>query len=857
MPANPPQRLIAGRYRLLDALGRGGMGTVWRAQDELLGREVAVKEVLLPPGLPEDEQEIVRQRTLLEASTAARISHPNVVTIYDILSEDDRPWIVMELVPSRSLSEVVRDDGPLTPAEATQVGLQVLSALRVAHAAGVLHRDVKPSNVLLRPDGRAVLTDFGIATLEGDSSLTRSGTLVGSAAYIAPERARGARGTRASDLWSLGGTLYTAVEGRPPYDRGGPLPTLTAVVMDEPDPAIHSGPLRPVIEALLRKDPLRRPAADETDRMLRQAAVAAAATSAASPPRPAEPTTGATRALERTSILPDAVPPAAPAAVPPRSAAPRPAARRSAATPRSAAPPPAAAPLPAEPRSAEPRSGAPRSGAPWSAMAPVTPVVAPDPEPQSEPKPYRRRRPEPTSLPEPIAAPGPRSEPAKAESAAAPEQPEREAPLEPTPAGAATSRPESLRVTPTQAGALNPKPESAPPARAGSEPMPPPTSGQVTASKPAAPLQTTPEPTSRTTPEPTSPTKPEPTSRTTSEPNRPPTPAPASQTTLEPPPAEGPEPVLASGLTQERRLGQGARPVPAPEPAPTPISSPLAFLAAHPVSPLATPVAESAWHPSPLAPAPVRPARQPAGPVRRFRGQLIAVAAGVVVLLVAGLIGWAVSGGGEHHGLANAGATRSASAAATTAIRASTAPTASATAPTASSSAATTSAHPRTTAAPASASASAGGKSLPSDYRWYRHSTGFSVALPAGWTMGSCDNGRVCIRDRHADRSLLIDQTTTPKADAYPDSVNLSKAGPSLYSGYHLITIHRVTYFSNAADWEFTFVSNGVPTHEVKRNVITSPGHRAYSLVWRTPSAQWDSSKTILREIYASFEPAP
>jgi eukaryotic-like serine/threonine-protein kinase len=272
-------RLLAGRYRLLSALGRGGMGVVWQARDELLGRKVAIKQILLPPELPDEEQEILRRRTLREARSAARLSHPNVVAVYDVVEEDGRPWIVMELVQSSTLADAIREYGPLPPAEVARIGLQVLAALQAAHSAGVLHRDVKPSNVLLTGEGRVVLTDFGIATLEGDPSLTTSGTLLGSPAFIAPERIQGRGAGTESDLWSLGATLYTAVEGRPPYDRGAPLPTLAAAVTEAPEPPQLAGPLWPGLEGLLRKNPADRIDAWEARRLLRQAETAPGATS--------------------------------------------------------------------------------------------------------------------------------------------------------------------------------------------------------------------------------------------------------------------------------------------------------------------------------------------------------------------------------------------------------------------------------------------------------------------------------------------------------------------------------------------------------------------------------------------------
>ncbi len=298
-------RLLASRYRLVGVLGRGGMGVVWQARDELLGRSVAVKEIRLPPELPDEEREILRRRTLREARSAGRLSHPNVVTVYDVVEEDGRPWIVMELVRSTTLAEAIREYGPLPPAEVARIGLQVLAALHAAHRAGVLHRDVKPSNVLLTGDGRVVLTDFGIASLEGDPSLTTSGTLLGSPAFIAPERVQGRGAGAESDLWSLGATLYTAVEGRPPYDRGSTLPTLAAAVTEEPDPPRLAGPLWPALEGLLRKDPADRIDVWEARYLLHQAETAPEA-ALGSPGAEAVDTTKVDSG-QRTRVLP--VPP--------------------------------------------------------------------------------------------------------------------------------------------------------------------------------------------------------------------------------------------------------------------------------------------------------------------------------------------------------------------------------------------------------------------------------------------------------------------------------------------------------------------------------------------------------------------
>ncbi|GAB3171757.1 serine/threonine-protein kinase [Streptomyces incanus] len=265
------ERVIAGRYRLLSPLGEGGMGTVWRARDEVLHREVAVKEVRAPAGLPASDVERMYARLEREAWAAARVADRNVVTVYDVATEDGRPWIVMELVRGLSLAEVLDAEGPLEPQRAARIGAEVLAALRAAHGAGVLHRDVKPANVLIANDGRIVLTDFGIATVEGSSALTMTGEVVGSPEFLAPERALGRTPGPESDLWSLGVLLYAAVEGSSPFRQDTPLSTLRAIVDEELPPPRRAGPLAPVIEGLLRKDPAERLSAVQAQQDLRLA----------------------------------------------------------------------------------------------------------------------------------------------------------------------------------------------------------------------------------------------------------------------------------------------------------------------------------------------------------------------------------------------------------------------------------------------------------------------------------------------------------------------------------------------------------------------------------------------------------
>ncbi|GAA4494556.1 hypothetical protein GCM10023191_033970 [Actinoallomurus oryzae] len=267
------------------------MGTVWRAYDELLHREVAIKELRLPESLSAAEREALRERAMTEARAAAGLHHPGIVPVHDVLEEDDRPWIVMHLVEGRALDEEVAASGPLDPRRTAEVGLRLLGALTTAHAKGVLHRDVKPQNVLLDADGNAVLTDFGIAAVVGATrGLTQDGSLVGTLGYVAPERMSGGRAVPASDLWSLGATLYHAVEGRPAYGAEDPAAVVAAVLTREPDAPRRAGPLWPVLEGLLRRDPHERLDAEEARRRLRAVASGrsepASETATAQPPGP-------------------------------------------------------------------------------------------------------------------------------------------------------------------------------------------------------------------------------------------------------------------------------------------------------------------------------------------------------------------------------------------------------------------------------------------------------------------------------------------------------------------------------------------------------------------------------------------
>nr|WP_328807121.1 serine/threonine-protein kinase [Nocardiopsis coralli] len=298
----PGGRLLKGRYQLVSEIARGGVGTVWRAVDLVIDREVAVKELRIPADMGRNERESLLRRTTREARVAGRLTHPSLVTVLDVVDEDDRPWIVMELVEASTLEELVALGGPLPYQRVAEIGLQLIDALKVAHNEGIVHRDVKPENVMISAEGRVVLTDFGLAAWNGESALSSSGRIIGSPAYISPERAKAGPLGPETDLWSLGATLYTAVQGHPPYDRKGYIKILRQAELDEPAEATNAGPLAPVLAGLLKVDPSERLTAENATKMLRIAALApwapetdertAEHASAPAEPRPAEPHDG-------------------------------------------------------------------------------------------------------------------------------------------------------------------------------------------------------------------------------------------------------------------------------------------------------------------------------------------------------------------------------------------------------------------------------------------------------------------------------------------------------------------------------------------------------------------------------------
>jgi hypothetical protein len=375
-------RLVADRYALKAPLGRGGMGVVWRAQDAVLGREVAVKEVVFPPTMPDEERRPAQARVMREARAAARLNHPAAVVLYDVVQDHGGTFIVMELVNAPTLADVVRRDGPLPVERVAEIAAQVASALEAAHQAGIVHRDVKPGNVMVPATGMAKLADFGIASLQGDPQLTSTGLVIGSPAYMAPEQAKGEESGPPADFWALGATVYYAVEGEPPFERSTSIATLAAVVNEEPRPPRRAGPLTPLLTALLAKDPAARPSGPELRAELARVA-------AVRPVAPTEvlPVQGPGRTIpladpesepappgpeEEPTPVP---PPAAEAAPPPAAHAAPPAAAAAAAA--AEAPPATEAEAPAEAPAAAETTPPPAAATPPPAAATPPPAATP------------------------------------------------------------------------------------------------------------------------------------------------------------------------------------------------------------------------------------------------------------------------------------------------------------------------------------------------------------------------------------------------------------------------------------------------------------------------------------------------
>ncbi|WP_083974324.1 serine/threonine-protein kinase [Herbidospora daliensis] len=824
---NAEGRLVGGRYHLIEPIGRGGMGIVWRAHDELLDRAVAVKEVRYDSAMGDELPELNR-RTMREARAAGRLTHPNVVVVHDVIEEDGRPWIIMQLVESRSLGQVIRQDGPLTPKRATEIGLQILDALRAAHAQGVLHRDVKPENVLLADDGRVVLTDFGIARVETDSTMTRTG-LVGTPAFIAPERLRGGPAQRESDLWSLGATLYAAVEGRPPHDKGMAMATMHAVLTEPPDPAKNAGSLRPVLDRLLEKDPATRPGYDETARLLRRAATEQAA------PRPVDasgwPSPPSPQRAGRANGVPkpSAVPPEAfEATDPDLPTTPTKHPKKSGPGRVDDAPAASRAEKPSPSTDAEP---GPQTG---DAIPAQRPAEAAEPaKPAPKPKPAAKPAKKPPAAEAPAEAPG---EPAGTPPAA---------PAKGRPGGGAAGKAPVDKGVPDKAVPDKAVPDQAPSAESAGRKAGP--ASSAGAARPEIPRQAT-------EPDPVREFAQEDGAEAGKEPAAEPKPAPK-------PGNRRPPSAPYGGAGVRPGAGRPAEALRPSEPAPARQSS----------------AAPGAFHAEPVAASPffadepghTRYGEQVSVPLpdsgrnawstvdipERRNGLLKAALIAIPAILVVG--GVALWLGMEQ---ANEGSGTAAT------IK-----------PPATSAAADPSGDPSEGAGgeesdkpsatpsddeekdpspkPSESPSEEDEDKLPDGWKTYKDRTGFSVALPPGWKVDRYDATSTYFKGPLDGAYLQIDQTSSPGKDALKNWKDLESATRYKWNDYKRLDMKKVDgYFRNAADWEWTWEPGGNTGHILNRGFVVDDKH-GYAILWKTREKDWDKYRHYFDNFAKSFEP--
>ncbi|MBB4704765.1 serine/threonine-protein kinase [Sphaerisporangium siamense] len=818
---------MAGRYQLEEQIGRGGMGVVWRAHDELLDRAVAVKEVRYPGDPDDDEVAELNRRTLREARAAGRLSHPNVVVVHDVIEEGGRPWIVMQLIESRSLGQVLREDGPLPVRMVAEIGLQVMEALRTAHAAGVLHRDVKPENVLLTDDGRVVLTDFGIARMETDTTMTRTG-LVGTPAFIAPERLRGSPAQRESDLWSLGATLYAAVEGRPPHDKGMAMATMHAVLTDEPEPAPRAGRLGPVLLGLLEKNPARRLTADQAERLLRAIAEdrSAAPTSSMqtlpATPRPV-PETSPPRRRPRQDLpsppLPhqdDAGDDAAPAgeqdgALDRVRALRQAPGRPGKSAPKSAPATPPAGPPPssgrAEPAEAErPASvGSPAEAAPEAARKPAPAGVFPSSGAEAADGKGVRGGEGDGGAPSPGSEGEQAPRPAPSKSSAKPAKPAK-------PAAGKSAGPSAPKDA-----------EEAPPSQGSERPKAPPVTGAV-----AAPVQpVTPDAPGRSA----GPAPYGPESREALRPTRVPRPGgrPEAETRPEtrrrPYGDAGPDRAAAEEVVAP---GPGVAPAPGTDRA------------------TAVRAGESSAFSGFWQTGPAREDGDDGPPRRPLPVARIVLVTLPVVLIVAGVALWL--------GLRDASDTPDPSASGKNAAPPATNSSAGAS-PSQSSSpppSPTPSEKPKPSSTPKPDEIGPG--DVPEGWRKHKHG-GFSLALPKGWRVDGSGNGEIRFRgDSHT--YLEVHHTSNPESDALKTWRRDVPGMSGNFPGYKLIAIREVKgFWKTAADWEFTFGDSRFRSRVIDRGFVTDKNN-GYALLYKTQDKDWKKKKKLFEKLAATFKPA-
>ncbi|MEU8195913.1 protein kinase [Microbispora amethystogenes] len=874
--ARAESRLVGGRYQLMEPIGRGGMGVVWRAHDQLLDRPVAVKEVRYDSAMG-DELSDLNRRTMREARAAGRLTHPNVVVVHDVIEEDDRPWIIMQLVQSRSLGQVIREDGPLSPERTVEIGLQILDALRAAHRQGVLHRDVKPENVLLTDDGRVVLTDFGIARLEADNTMTRTG-LVGTPAFIAPERLRGEAAQRESDLWSLGATLYTAAEGRPPHDRGMAMATMHAVLNEAPAPARRAGALGPVLMRMLAKEPADRPGYDELVRQLKRAARDLAPPPARSdgpsaPVSPAAP--GSSSAPAEAAAPGGAGSPAASPAVPGSSApaSPRPTKPEASPSPKSQTrepqSPEAQSPEAQNPEAPQSRTSASRSE-PGKASRGVTPY--PPAARRDDPSPASSRNgdgpdaksgrngdgagqaagqsagrgvagdtasPGETTSPIPVVQDD--DSPGSAESGSA--EPGRGEGRTGETASDAAGRPNEMPETGVQAappartkpsaGRRDEAGKNGEPAAGRGRPQEADARDGSTRISPAVGGSSAGKPTGQ------------PTEETSKDASKRPSSRPAA--------ASGAAAATArNGASEHRRTDARAGTTADTAAAARGAGAGVGGVGGAQGAPAAFSQEGAVWHDSTTTPgASTGTSRAPGG---LLKAALMLVGL-VVIVGVAGYLGVQAGRSGSEEKPSSGSAAGPAETGkntqeATAAASSSAAP--SSTEPSATpSEEATASPSPK----PSKSSEAPGPGDVPDGWHKYKHSSGFSLALPKGWHVDGSGNGEVRFRgDSHT--YLEVHHTSSPESDALKTWRRDVPGMSGNFPGYKLVEIREVKdFWKTAADWEFTFGDSRFRSRVIDRGFVTDKNN-GYALLYKTQDEDWKKKKKTFETIAATFKPA-
>ncbi|WP_433541390.1 protein kinase domain-containing protein [Streptosporangium sandarakinum] len=759
------ERKVAGRYHLIEPIGEGGMGVVWRAHDELLDRIVAIKEVRYRD-VDGAARADLNRRTIREARSAGRLDHPSVIIIHDVVEEDGRPWIIMQLVRSRSLGQVVRTGGPLPPGRVAAVGTQVLGALLAAHTAGVLHRDVKPENVLLADDGRVVLTDFGIASMAQETGITRTGGVVGTPAFLPPERLHGLPATPASDLWSLGATLYAAVEGRPPFERATAAATMMAVLHGEPAPMSHAGPLATAILGLMAREPVERMPAEQAMALLTRASSAASGGSeagvlpAAGAGEPAGPAGPPTRPSGRGSRAARSGERSGPAETAPQGSHPRYEPQgegmRHDLQPGLHAFPdgPAAVPghtFPDDPRALHEGPG--HRGRPGHPAAPAYR----DEAPYGGLPPYGGGQ-ERNGSPHPGGHGG---APAAYPEAPPYGGPYGGAPYSGGPHGAVPHGGDPHGAAPYTGSPHGAAPHAESPAHPG-PPQPGTPYREVAAHREMSPYPG----------------------------------GPAAGG----PPAHGGDPERPGYRSAPTQAGHRAHPDASPYPDGRPGRG--------------------------------RAAGDDAPGDRRFpvaQAALVAGSAALAVLL--GVGGWLVFQDWQP-ATGTAGETSTPSGEATASPR--------------------PSGTPRPTASPSAGT----GRTTPKGWRTYRDRLGFTVDVPRGWAARRFpDRDRVEFRAPGSKTFLWIESTEDPEKDPVRHWLKVERSGRArqLWPGYRRIGISARTYLSqSAADWEFTYLKGGVPTHVLDRGFHTATG-RPYAIYLESPESDWN--RALFNNIVRGFRP--